>query len=173
MKKNSLTLCAAAALALALATSPTPSFAQAAVTHTTTTTAAGTIDQFAPDSELVIRSEAVREPAHYSVTRETRFVDEAGAPVEVSRISRGVPVHVEYSKVGDRTVVSRVIVQKVATPAVTERHTTTTTTTERPLTHDEKERMEKVREAEKEHREKMREADEERAEKLRKADKDD
>jgi|GEM_PF-5161582 len=167
MKTKPLSICVAALVAsLVLATG---AFAEDAIVRTTTTSSAGAIEQFVPNSEIVLRSETSTAPVRYSVTRETQFVDDAGIPVAIERITSGVPVNVEYVRSGDRMVVSRVIVRRAAAPAAVERHTTTTTTTSRELTHDEKERLEKEREAEKERAEKVREANKE----YRKALKDD
>jgi hypothetical protein len=107
-----------------------------------TVTAAGAIEQFAPDSELVIRTETAPQPIRYFVTRETRFVDETGTPIAVEKIVKGVPVDVEYMPEGNRMIVSRVVVHKA--PVVEKRRTTTTTT--RKLTHEEKEALEKEKE---------------------------
>jgi len=150
----------------------TGAFAEDTVVRTTTTSSAGAIEQFVPNSEIVLRSETTSAPVRYSVTRETQFVDDAGAPVAVERITSGAPVNVEYVRQGDRMIVSRVVVRNVA-PVAVERRTTTTTTTQRELSHREKEQLEKMREAEKDHAEKVREADKERAEEFRKAREDD
>lgn len=142
---------------------------QDAIVQTSTTTSAGAIEQFVPDSELVLRTETAASPVRYSITRETRFVDAAGTPVAVERITPGAPVSVEYVRDGERTVVSRVVVRQ-AQPVVEHRKTTTTTT--RELTDDEKDRLEDARDAEKERAEKVRDADKEHAKKLREIEED-
>jgi hypothetical protein len=129
MKKSLFATCA---IALSLATM---SWAEVTVR---TVTSAGAIEQFAPGSELVIRTETTPDPIRYSVTRETTFVDETGTPVAVEKIVRGVPVNIEYVRDGNRMIVSKVIVRKA--PVV--EHRTTTTTTTRKLTHKEKEELE-------------------------------
>lgn len=164
MNTKPLSSCAAALVAsVVLATG---AFAEDAIVRTTSTSSAGAIEQFVPNSEIVLRSETSTAPVRYSVTRETQFVDDAGTPVSVERITSGVPVNVEYVRTGDRMVVSRVIVRRAVAPAAVERHTTTTTTTSRELTHDEKERLEDARDAAKERAEKIREANKEYREKL-------
>jgi hypothetical protein len=143
-------------------------FAQVEVRETTTSSA-GTITEFTPGSQtLIMRSESSPDPLRYVITRETNVVDETGAPVVMEKVTRGVPVNVEYIRTGDRLVASRIVVHRtaVAPVAPVERTKTTTTTTtvtdDRKLTHDEKERLEKEREA----REEIREADKERQEKV-------
>ena len=65
-------LCAAA-----LSISPM-AFGQATVSTTTT---AGTISEFTPGSQIVVRTESAPEPITYSVGKTVTYVDEAGAPV--------------------------------------------------------------------------------------------
>jgi hypothetical protein len=126
--------------------------AQVTVTETATTTA-GTITEFTPASEtLVIRSETAAEPLRYMVTKQTTFVDEAGAPVVVEKLTAGTPIAVQFTRAGDRLVASRIVVKRA--PAVIEKQTTTTTTT-RKLTDKEKEAIEEQREKEKERKEKL------------------
>jgi hypothetical protein len=131
--------------------------AQSAVVETRTTTA-GTIDEFAPGADIVVHSETAADPIRYGVTRQTTYVDETGAPVAVERINRGTPVTVHYVREGDRVIADRVVVRRAPTavveerraPVVEERKTVTTTTTTGKMSHDEKERLEKAREAKKE-----------------------
>jgi hypothetical protein len=60
-------------------------WAQAVVeTTTTTTNAAGTISEFGPEI-LVIRTETAPEPIRYSYNTKTVYVDEAGAPVTLTK----------------------------------------------------------------------------------------
>lgn len=102
------------------AMSPSAS-AQVSVTKTTTTTTTtegATIAEFLPSAgRLVVTSRGGPGPARYSVTKETVFVDEAGAPIAVERITRGVPVTVHYVRDGDRMFASRIVVQQKAAPA--------------------------------------------------------
>lgn len=109
---------------------------------TTTTTGAGTITQYAPGSSLVLRSTGGAHPSTYAVSQTTTFVDEDGTPIEVSRISPGLPVTVHYVQEGDRMVASRVVV--VREP-------------KRKLSEDEKEALEDLREARREAAEDARE----------------
>lgn len=101
-------------------------------TQTTTTNSAGTISEFGPET-IVIRSETAPEPIRYSYTKQTTYVDEAGAPVTLETVKSGLPVTVYYSRVGDRLVADRVVVRKTTTVTPTapviEKKTTTTTTT--------------------------------------------
>lgn len=108
-----------------------------AVSTTTTTTSAGTISDFSGDS-IVIRTESAPEPIRYTYTKQTTYVDEAGAPVSMELVKSGLPVTVYYVKDGERMVASKVIVRKRTTttktdetPAVIEKKTTTTTTEEK------------------------------------------
>ena len=96
---------------------------------TTTTTALGTISEFSPDT-IVIKSETSSDPVRYYYNDTTTYVDETGAVVAVKAVKSGLPVTVYYTKVGDRNVVTKVLVRKaVAAPVVEETKTTTTTTT--------------------------------------------
>ena len=99
------------------------------VQTTTTTQSSGTINEFSPDT-IVIRSESAPEPVRYSYSKTTTYVDETGAPVSIETVKSGLPVTVEYARIGDRLVARRVIVRRavVTTPAapVIEKKTTTT-----------------------------------------------
>jgi hypothetical protein len=145
----------------------TPGFAQ---TTTTVTTTKGAFSEYVPNSEtVVVRTDANPAPLRYSVTKQTTVVDESGAPIAVERISPGSQLSIQYTGSGERLVASRIIVQRPATvtapvtsaPAVTEQTNTTSTTT-RPLTHDEKhaikEEQEHRKKAEKEEIERQKEA---------------
>ncbi|HEY4256352.1 MAG TPA: hypothetical protein VGM66_03975 [Candidatus Udaeobacter sp.] len=124
-----------------------------AQTTTTVTTANGAFTEYVPGSEtMVVRSETGASPLRYSVTRQTTIVDDTGAPVSIERISPGSPLSIQYTGSGDRLVASRVVVGRPATstvtsvPAVTGQQTNTTTTTTRPLTHEEKHALKEERE---------------------------
>jgi hypothetical protein len=167
--KSRLGLAAAAVLAVSsIATAQ-----QVTVTESSTTNY-GTVSQYAPGQTLVVTRET-GGPLNYTVTKETTFVDETGAPVVAERVTTGVPITVHYVRQGDSMVASRVIVKKTTTtapapapvrvtPPVTEttRSTTTTTTPVRPLTEDEREEIEERREEAKERREERREEAEDR-----------
>jgi hypothetical protein len=125
-------------------------FAQATTTITTTN---GAFTQYVPGSEtMVVRGETEASPLRYSVTKQTTIVDETGAPVAIDRISPGSQLAIQYTGSGDRLVASRVVVHPAATstvtsvPAVTGQQTNTTTTTSRPLTHEEKHALKEERE---------------------------
>lgn len=144
----------------------TQAFAQ---TTTTVTTTKGAFNEYVPGSEtMVVKTETGTTPLRYTVTKQTTIVDESGAPVAVERISPGSPLSVQYTGTGDHLVASRIVVQKPA--VVTDRETTTTTT--RPMTHEEKHALKEEREhpgrAEKRALEKEKEA----AEKAHDADHD-
>ena len=144
-----MTILAAALLAVGCFWS-SQAFAQ---TSTTVTTTNGAFTEYIPGSEtMVVRSEAGTSPLRYSVTKQTTIVDETGAPVAIDRISPGSRLSIQYTASGDRLVASRVVVGQPATstvtsgPAVTGQQTNTTTTTTRPLTHEEKHALKEERE---------------------------
>ena len=123
-----------------------------AQTSTTVTTTNGAFTEYVPSSEtMVVRSEAGTSPLRYSVTKQTTIVDETGAPVAIDRISPGSQLSIQYTGSGDQLVASRVVVRPATTavtsvPAVTGQQTNTTTTTTRPLTHEEKHALKEERE---------------------------
>jgi hypothetical protein len=124
MKTSMTRLAASAALSLSLLT-----FIPQASAETVITESVGTISEFSPDA-LVIRSETATAPARYVVSKEVTYVDEAGAPVDVSIVRSGAPVTVHYIKEGDRMIARKVVVRRAqATAPVIEKRTTTTTTT--------------------------------------------
>lgn len=131
MKMNHALIIGAAMACLSM-TAATEVRAQQAVVRTTTTRNLGTISEFGPD-EMVIHSETAPDPIRYGFTKTTRYVDEDGVPVTIEQVKTGMPVTVEYSRVGDRLVASRVIVRRTVTPngTIIEKKTTTTTTTEK------------------------------------------
>ena len=125
-------------------------FAQATTTVTTTN---GAFTEYIPGSEtMVVRSETGTSPLRYSVTKQTTIVDETGAPVVVDRISPGSQLSIQYTGSGDQLVASRVVVRRAPTstvtsvPGATGQQTNTTTTTTRPLTHEEKHALKEERE---------------------------
>ena len=115
-----------------------PIHAQTAVQSTTTTTttnSAGNISEFSP-SVITIRSESSTTPVHYTYTKSTTYVDEAGNPVSMDIVKSGAPVTVYYTKDGDNMVATKVVVKKTVTTdggavdgATVDKKTTTTTTT--------------------------------------------
>jgi hypothetical protein len=152
MKTNTYKI-GAALLAVGIGVCCTEARAQTSTT-TTVTTSRGAFTEFVPGSEtLVVRTDANPAPVRYVVTKQTTFVDETGAPVAVNRIAPGSPLSVQYTTSGDRLVASRIVVQRAPAAAInpgTVQRSTTTTTTTRPLTHDEKEAIEEHREHQKE-----------------------
>jgi len=140
MKHSILHITTAAVLGFAFIGAET-AFGQASVqtitadpqTVQTTTTSAGTISEFSPDV-IVVKTETSGEPVHYTYSKSTTYVDEAGNPVSMETVKSGLPVTVYYVKDGDNLVASKVIVRKtVVAPAVNvqESKTTTTTTTDK------------------------------------------
>lgn len=121
MKSYLYTLCA-------LLCGATLAAAQTVSETTTTTTvpieAAGTITTFDPTAQSLVVSAPGAAAVTYAYSPRTVIVDEAGNSVAVNAVQRGVPVKVYYSQVGERMVVSKMIVQQ---PSV--QQTTTTTTT--------------------------------------------
>lgn len=124
-------LCAAAVCAIS-----TASLAQqVTVTEATSasTSNSGVITDYSPGQTIIVRQETSTAPVNYYVTKQTTFVDEAGAPVMAERITAGAPITVQYVREGDRMLASRVVVRKTVTtspaPMVTGSTTTTTTTT--------------------------------------------
>jgi len=110
LKPSALTSILAAAMFHILST---PASAQGTVTKTTTTTERATVAQYAPGSErLIVTTRGGPAPMHYSVSKETVFVDETGAPVVVEKITRGIPVTVHFVRDGERMIASRVVVQQ-------------------------------------------------------------
>jgi len=163
--KTNMKKIGAALVALGISAFCTEALAQT----TTVTTTQGAFTQFVPSSEtVVVRSDTNPNPLQYVVTKQTTVVDQSGAPVAIEQIAPGAPLSVQYITTGDRLVASRIVVQRpiaASAPNVVERTTKTTTTT-RPLTHDEKEAVDEAREHRKE---RVKEQIEEREKALEKA----
>jgi hypothetical protein len=110
MKRFTSTL--SLALALGLLGSVTASLAETVTTTEKTTTYSGVVSEINPTtSTIILKSEKAPAPVTYNYTKETTFVDAQGKVVSYETI-RNLPVTVEYSKDGDRTIVRRVIVTK-------------------------------------------------------------
>src|SRR5438477_10993422 len=100
--------------ALALA-SP---FAWAQVSKTTTTTSTtednGTITEFTPGSEIVLKESS--GPRHYRFGKTVTYVTKSGAVLDEdtvrTKIKVGVPVRVHYVRTGNDMVVDRVILDQ-------------------------------------------------------------
>ena len=99
------------------------------VTTTNTTTYSGVVSEINPtNSTIIVKSEKAPAPVTYTYTKETAFVDSTGKVVAYETI-RNLPVTVEYTKDGDRTIVKRVVatqpgavIQKEETTTHTETH---------------------------------------------------
>ena len=135
---------------------------------TTVTTTRGAFTEFVPGSQTVIVKSGAGSPLRYVVTRQTTIVDESGVPVTVERISPGSPLAIQYIDNDGQLVASRIVVQPQLTtmPVVTDQKTTTTTVTNRPLTHDEKEALKEQRERQKKQLEEQKKALEKAKDKL-------
>jgi len=152
--KTNITNIGAALLAVGLCIWSTEVRAQ---TTTTVTTTKGAFTEFVPGAQTVVVRTEASAPLRYVVTKETKIVDEAGAPVLIERISPGSPLSIEYTGTGENLTASRIVVQKTAAvtapvttaPVVSEKHTTTTTTT-RTLTDKEKKALKERKEDRKE-----------------------
>jgi hypothetical protein len=91
-----------------------------------TTTYTGTVTEVNPTSStIVLRSESAAAPQTYTYNKETVFVDDAGKVVSYE-VLKNSPVTVQYTRDGDRMIVTKVIKQ----PSTVRKETTTTTTTE-------------------------------------------
>jgi hypothetical protein len=124
----------AAALGIALAqeTTTTTTTRDAATGTTTTesatTTSAGTIVNYAPDSDYIMfRSSTAPAPVRYYYTKDTTILDPEGHTVAWSAIRPDMPATVYYTNVGDRVVVRKVVLSQPATFYKKEDTTTTTT----------------------------------------------
>ena len=128
--------CAAAlGIALAQETTTTTTTRDAATGTTTTesatTTSAGTIVNYAPDSDYIMfRSSTAPAPVRYYYTKDTTILDPEGHTVAWSAIRPDMPATVYYTNVGDRVVVRKVVLSQPA--AVYKKEETTTTTTTKP-----------------------------------------
>ena len=102
-----------------------------AVTQTTTTTdtSAGTITEYTPGSDyFMMRAGTTGAPARFNYTDDAHVFDPEGHPLSWSVLRPDIPATVYYVREGDRMIVRKVVVSK---PAVVEKETTITTTTEK------------------------------------------
>jgi hypothetical protein len=98
--------------------------AQSVTTTEKTTTYQGTVTEVNPSSStLILRSESSTAPQTYTYNKETVFADENGRIVSYDAI-KDSPVTVQYTRDGDRMIVT-----KVTKMPSTRRETTTTTRT--------------------------------------------
>jgi len=102
---------------LAIAQTPPPATTS---TTTTTTSSDGTVSQYGSDT-IVVKTSTSTDPATYSYSKTTTYVDENGNTVSSETVKSGSPVTIYYTQDGDKMVATKVIVRK-----------TTTTTTPNP-----------------------------------------
>jgi len=75
----------------------------------------GTLSGFSPDT-IVVRSTASGELVRYFSSQTTVYVDETGAPlISIDSLKAGVTVTVQYIKIADQLVASRVSVGNSST----------------------------------------------------------
>ncbi len=77
------------------------------VVRETIISANGVVTEYSPD-RLVVEGEAAL--ARYTFTKTTQYLDEAGNPVQVETIRKGVPVTVHYIQEGPARVASKIVV---------------------------------------------------------------
>jgi hypothetical protein len=119
--------CAAALIGTTATIGTAADVMEKSVTSSSTTTYRGTVSEIAPaTSTIILKSESAPEPVRYIYTEKTVFVDPAGKVVSREEI-RGKPVTVEYTKEGDRQIVTKVIVTQPEGGVVQKRETTTET----------------------------------------------
>lgn len=116
MKKSILTLVGALALSTAAfaqtSTTTTTSSTQAdgtSVSKTTTTESTGTITEWTPGTNFVLKTEAA-EPVHYRFSKTVSYVTPDGQVVEASKVTKNSKVRVHYVKEGNDMLVDKVIV---------------------------------------------------------------
>ena len=89
----------------------------------------GTLSGLGPDT-IIVRSTASGELVRYFSSQTTVYVDEAGAPlISIDSLKAGVPVTVQYIKIADQLVASRVSVGKSSTVGPVEGEKAPTATT--------------------------------------------
>ena len=99
-------------------------------TKETTTTYRGTVTQIVPGTSTIVMQStgaAGDAPPQYAFTEKTTFVDSAGNVVSRETITNK-PVTLYYTKEGDRSIVSKVVVEN-SDGSVTEKRTETHTET--------------------------------------------
>src|SRR6478672_406890 len=81
----------------------------------------GTLSGFSPDT-ILVRSTASGELVRYFSSQTTMYVDETGAPlISMDSLKAGIPVTVQYIKVADQLVASRVSLGNASTTGPTEK----------------------------------------------------
>ena len=81
----------------------------------------GTLSGLSPDT-ILVRSTASGELVRYFSSQTTMYVDETGAPlISIDSLKAGIPVTVQYIKVADQLVASRVSLGNGSTAGPTEK----------------------------------------------------
>jgi hypothetical protein len=81
----------------------------------------GTLSGLGPDT-IVVRSTASGELVRYFSSQTTVYVDDTGAPlISIDSLKAGIPVTVQYIKIADQLVASRVSVGNSSTVGPVER----------------------------------------------------
>lgn len=130
--KTSLILALSAFTIFSELTAMNTARAEAPVVPTATVQQIGTISAFG-SSFVSLRAEAAGRPVRYSASATTTFMDENGASIPLSMLKPGVPVSVDYVRVGDRCIARRVIVLRSLTagPAIVQKAPIMTAAVER------------------------------------------
>ena len=102
-------------LSMALAVAAPFAWAQVSETTTTTTTeGSGTITEYTPGSQIVLKETS--GPRTYRFGKTVTYVTKSGKVLDPdvvkTKIRVGVPVHVHYAGTGDNMMVDRVIVDE-------------------------------------------------------------
>ncbi len=102
-------------LSMALAVAAPFAWAQVSETTTTTTTeAGGTITEYTPGSQIVLKESS--GPRTYRFGKSVTYVTRSGKVLDPdvvkTKVKVGVPVHVHYAGTGDNMMVDRVIVDE-------------------------------------------------------------
>jgi len=118
------------AVSAALAQTTTTVTTDAGAVTTGLTTRTGSFVTYTPGDEyFTFRTTPAAEPVRYYYTKETTFVDPTGRTVELSAIRPDLPATVYYVNEGNRTIVRKVVLSKLASAIIEKKETTTTTTT--------------------------------------------
>jgi hypothetical protein len=102
-------------LSMALAVAAPFAWAQVSQTTTTTTTeGSGTITEYTPGSQIVLKESS--GPRTYRFGKTVTYVTRSGKVLDPdvvkTKVKVGVPVHVHYAGTGDNMMVDRVIVDE-------------------------------------------------------------
>jgi hypothetical protein len=102
-------------LSMALAVAAPFAWAQVSQTTTTTTTeGSGTITEYTPGSQIVLKETS--GPRTYRFGKTVTYVTRSGKVLDPdvvkTKVRVGVPVHVHYAGTGDNMMVDRVIVDE-------------------------------------------------------------